>query len=187
MEAIIEQSVLMHSSATPLLGHRRFFNRTFGPSSPTSHAHIAIDHGKTRSPLEATLHTFTPIYSSAKPLSRCVPDPTDNCFILQESALPTRPNRLWLTTTSPIKLRRITRSWRPFFIITRSIIRELGVLTGPSHPSLFVPEKPHPSMPTVVVDCRDGLQYPAGYRRCASLRRPLQTAAFRHEGSCAIV
>ena len=172
MEAIIEQSVLAHPSATPLLGHCRFFNRTFGPSSLTGHAHIAIDHGKTKSPLEATrdpayIHT---IYSSTTPLSWRVPDPTDSCFILQELALPTRPNRQWLTTMSPIKLRRITRSWRPFFIIIRSIIRELGVFTGSSHPSLSVPEKLHPSMPTVVGDCRDGSQYPDGYKRCASLR-----------------
>jgi hypothetical protein len=39
MGAINEQSVPMHPSATPLLGHCRLFKRTFGPSSATSHAH----------------------------------------------------------------------------------------------------------------------------------------------------
>jgi hypothetical protein len=39
------------------------------------------------------------------------------------------------------------------------MISELRVLTGLSHPPLFVPDKPYQSMPTVVGDRRDGLLY----------------------------
>ena len=40
-EAIIEQFVLMNPSATSLLGYCKLFNRTFGPSSTSSHAHFS--------------------------------------------------------------------------------------------------------------------------------------------------
>src|SRR6267154_5731834 len=51
MEAIIEQSGLMHPSAMPLLGYCRLFNRTFGPFSPTSHAHCSDRSRKDEEPV----------------------------------------------------------------------------------------------------------------------------------------
>lgn len=59
MEAIIEQSELMHPSATPLLGHCRLFSWTFG-SSPIRHAHYSDRLWEDEDPVggPAHIHAF---------------------------------------------------------------------------------------------------------------------------------
>jgi hypothetical protein len=119
-EVIIEQSEPMHPSTAPLLGHCRLCNRTFGPSCPSSHApsgdrsregEEAVGGGPRPCTYSCLLiEDNTVILGSSR-------HSTDNCFTLQELASPTRPDpaRPSLTTTSPIKLRRITRSRHPCF------------------------------------------------------------------------
>jgi len=124
-EAIIERFVLMNPSATSLLlGYCKLFNRTFGPSSTSSHAHFS---GRSREDEEPVGGDPRPCTYSCLLIERNTvilgfPDPANDRVPLRDLALPTRPNGPSLTTTSPIKLRRITRSRRSFFIISPSIL-----------------------------------------------------------------
>lgn len=105
------------------VGHKNCVNQAVGPSSSSVSCalHRSIKRRRrARWRRPAALHISFPSRAQHRYpgvyQTRHIP--------LQELPSPTRSNRLSLTTTTPIKLRRITRSWRPFFITTQSIIRK---------------------------------------------------------------